>query len=59
MPHRTPTIERIRVRYGETDQMGHAYYANYLYWLSRPEVDGAEPEGLPINNLKKEESSFR
>lgn len=23
----------IRVRYGDTDQMGVAYYANYLYWF--------------------------
>ncbi len=30
---RTVTEEQIRVRYGETDQMGHAYYANYLYWF--------------------------
>jgi acyl-CoA thioester hydrolase len=29
------TVERIRVRYGETDQMGHAYYANYLYWFEQ------------------------
>jgi acyl-CoA thioester hydrolase len=29
------TEERIRVRYGETDQMGHAYYANYLYWFEQ------------------------
>lgn len=29
------TDERIRVRYGETDQMGHAYYANYLYWFEQ------------------------
>lgn len=35
MPHRNPTIERIRIRYGETDQMGHAYYANYLYWFEQ------------------------
>lgn len=27
------SVEEIRVRYGETDQMGHAYYANYLYWF--------------------------
>lgn len=27
------SFERIRVRYGETDQMGHAYYANYLLWF--------------------------
>jgi acyl-CoA thioester hydrolase len=31
----SPTNERIRVRYGETDQMGHAYYANYLYWFEQ------------------------
>ena len=35
MPHTKPTIERIRIRYGETDQMGHAYYANYLYWFEQ------------------------
>src|SRR6476660_8835218 len=29
------TVEKIRVRYGETDQMGHAYYANYLYWFEQ------------------------
>jgi acyl-CoA thioester hydrolase len=29
------TEEQIRVRYGETDQMGHAYYANYLYWFEQ------------------------
>lgn len=29
------TEERIRVRYGETDQMGHAYYANYLFWFEQ------------------------
>ena len=23
----------LRVRYGDTDQMGVAYYANYLYWF--------------------------
>ncbi|MBS1716953.1 MAG: acyl-CoA thioesterase [Armatimonadetes bacterium] len=27
------TETTIRVRYGETDQMGHAYYANYFYWF--------------------------
>jgi acyl-CoA thioester hydrolase len=30
---------RIRVRYAETDQMGVAYYANYLVWM---EVGRAE-----------------
>lgn len=27
------TEEKIRVRYGETDMMGHAYYGNYLLWF--------------------------
>ncbi len=27
--------EPIRVRYAETDQMGHAYYANYLVWFEQ------------------------
>ena len=29
------TKETIRVRYGETDMMGHAYYANYLFWFEQ------------------------
>jgi acyl-CoA thioester hydrolase len=29
------TSERIRVRYGETDQMGHAYYGNYALWFEQ------------------------
>ncbi|MFZ4506315.1 MAG: acyl-CoA thioesterase [Fimbriimonas sp.] len=29
------STERIQVRYGETDQMGHAYYANYLFWFEQ------------------------
>lgn len=32
---RVITEERIRIRYGETDQMGHAYYANYLFWFEQ------------------------
>src|SRR5258708_16591746 len=36
----TPTTEtRVRVRYGESDQMGVVYYANYLVWM---EVGRAE-----------------
>lgn len=29
------TVERLRVRYAETDAMGHAYYANYLVWFEQ------------------------
>ena len=32
--NRTSQVEvKLRVRYAETDQMGHAYYANYLTWF--------------------------
>ncbi len=33
--HPPVTEERIRVRYGETDQMGHAYYGNYFLWFEQ------------------------
>jgi acyl-CoA thioester hydrolase len=29
----TPRLARVRVRYADTDQMGVAYYANYLVWF--------------------------
>jgi acyl-CoA thioester hydrolase len=32
---RKVTVEKIRVRYGETDQMGHAYYGSYLLWFEQ------------------------
>jgi len=35
MPKENYTDELIRVRYAETDQMGHAYYANYLVWFEQ------------------------
>jgi acyl-CoA thioester hydrolase len=31
----TITTERLRVRYGETDMMGHVYYANYFFWFEQ------------------------
>ena len=31
----TATKETLRVRYGDTDMMGHAYYANYLVWFEQ------------------------
>ena len=32
---RQPHVEPIRVIYGDTDQMGIAYYANYLFWFEQ------------------------
>lgn len=42
----------IRVRYGETDQMGHAYYANYLYWFEVARGDLCRSKGFTYKSLE-------
>jgi acyl-CoA thioester hydrolase len=54
--NQTPTLERIRVRYGETDQMGHAYYANYLYWFEQ--ARGAWCRARDFSYKQMEEEGF-
>lgn len=44
--------ERIRVRYGETDQMGHAYYANYLYWFEQARGRWCRDRGFAYKELE-------
>lgn len=53
----TPTIERVRVRYGETDMMGHAYYANYLYWFEQARAAWCRDRGFTYKGL--EEMGFK
>lgn len=50
------TEERIRVRYGETDQMGHAYYANYFYWFEQARGTWCRSRGFTYKTL--EESGY-
>lgn len=50
---RTPTLERIRVRYGETDQMGHAYYANYLFWFEQARGAWCRDRGFTYKGLEE------
>jgi acyl-CoA thioester hydrolase len=47
-----PTEERIRVRYGETDQMGHAYYANYLFWFEQARGAWCRDRGFTYKSLE-------
>lgn len=49
----TWTEERIRVRYGETDMMGHAYYANYLYWLEQARGAWCRDRGFTYKQLEE------
>jgi acyl-CoA thioester hydrolase len=46
------TVERIRVRYGETDAMGHAYYANYLYWFEQARGAWCRDRGFTYKSLE-------
>src|SRR6476659_7217478 len=50
------TEEPIRVRYGETDAMGHAYYANYLYWFEQARGSWCRARGFSYKTL--EESGY-
>ena len=43
----------IRVRYSETDQMGHAYYANYLIWFEAARGHFMRELGLPYGRLEQ------
>ena len=42
----------FRVRYAETDQMGMAYYANYLVWFEVMRGDFMRAIGLPYRDLE-------
>jgi len=53
----TVTEERVRVRYGDTDQMGHAYYANYLLWYEQARGAWCRDRGFTYKSL--EEMGFK
>lgn len=44
----------IRVRYADTDQMGFAYYANYLVWFEVGRTEMLRALGLPYAQIEKE-----
>jgi acyl-CoA thioester hydrolase len=47
------TVEKIRVRYGETDMMGHAYYANYLFWFEQARGAWCRERGFTYLSLEE------
>ena len=53
----TVTEERVRVRYGETDQMGHAYYSHYLLWFEQARGAWCRDRGFTYKSL--EEQGYR
>src|SRR5215467_13888563 len=49
---------RVRVRYAETDQMGMAYYANYLIWMEVGRSDLCRQCGFSYRDLEREERAY-
>lgn len=45
----------IRVRYAETDQMGVAYYANYLVWFEVGRTDWLREAGATYRDMERED----
>jgi acyl-CoA thioester hydrolase len=51
-PAGRPHVSQVRVRYAETDQMGVAYYANYLVWFEVARTDWLRAAGLSYRELE-------
>jgi acyl-CoA thioester hydrolase len=49
---------RVRVRYAETDQMGVAYYANYLVWFEVGRSQFCNDCGFSYRDMEKETGLF-
>jgi acyl-CoA thioester hydrolase len=52
------TTSSFRVRYAETDQMGMAYYANYLVWMEVGRSDFCRECGFSYREMEREEQAF-
>ena len=44
----------VRVRYGETDQMGYVYYGNYAMYYEVARVESLRKLGFAYKNLEKD-----
>jgi acyl-CoA thioester hydrolase len=53
MPDVPYTTERIRVRYGETDQMGHVYYGNYFLFFEQARGAWCRDRGFTYKSLEE------
>jgi acyl-CoA thioester hydrolase len=46
-------IFNLRVRYGDTDQMGYVYYGNYGYYYEQARSEAIRAAGLPYKKLEE------
>jgi acyl-CoA thioester hydrolase len=51
-------LTTYRVIYGDTDQMGIVYYANYLRWFERGRSEFLRQIGLPYSNIESQGFRF-
>ena len=51
-------ITSYRVIYGDTDQMGVVYYANYLSWFERGRSEFLRQIGLPYSTIEQQGFHF-
>jgi acyl-CoA thioester hydrolase len=51
-------ITSYRVIYGDTDQMGIVYYANYLRWFERGRSEWLRQIGLPYSTIEQQGFHF-
>jgi acyl-CoA thioester hydrolase len=51
-------VTSYRVIYGDTDQMGVVYYANYLRWFERGRSELLRQLGLPYQSIEEQGFHF-
>ena len=47
------SVKEIRVRYGETDQMGYVYYGNYSLYYEEGRTDAIRKLGMTYKQLEE------
>ena len=57
-PVKLTNLTSYRIIYGDTDQMGVVYYANYLRWFERGRSEFLRQIGLPYAVIEREGIHF-
>ena len=57
-PAKLINVCSYRVIYGDTDQMGIVYYANYLRWFEKGRSEFLRQIGLPYGSIEQQGYSF-
>ena len=58
VPAKITKVTSYRVIYGDTDQMGVVYYANYLRWFERGRSEFLRQIGLPYSAIEQQGFNF-